>query len=135
MRLVINNPENLDLNFFCDYLIDYLRGVHFNISDLDAKLIEQWNEYLKILFPDVQVTVEHLIQLFFDNQIYYKEKNNYVITVDRAIKIEDVPIERIAQTIQDGALGIPGFDIFEQSYEAIGAQIATLYVEALEANQ
>lgn len=134
MRLIIKNPNNLDLDEFCDYLIQYLQNIYFNIQNFDAKLVEQWNRYLGILFPDIHITLEYLIEIFFENQIYYKKENDYIITVDKVVNIQNVPIERIAQTIQDGILGIQGFDIFEQLYQEIANQVGALYTE-WEANK
>lgn len=130
MRLIINNPYNQNYDDFCRYLIKYLNEIKINIADFDAKLINKWNDYLKIVFPEVpNISIQLILKLFLENQIYYKEDNNYVLTVDRNIKISGIPLERIIQTISAGALDIQGLDIIETIYQEVANLLTNLYYQ------
>ena len=130
MRLVINNPYNQNYDDFCRYLIEYLSEIKINIVDFDAKLINKWNDYLKIVFPEVtNISIQLILKLFFENQIYYKEDNNYVLTVDKNIKVDGIPLERIVQTISAGALDIQGLDIIGSIYQEVANIVTNLYYQ------
>ena len=126
MRLIIDNPDNLDLKDFCLYIIEKLT-YEINYIQINNQVKDLWNNYLKLVFSDENLTLQKVLKLFFNNQTYYKQKNNYIITVNNKIKIDDIPIDRIAQTIISGTLDIKGYDIFSEVYARIASQIDSLY--------
>lgn len=127
MSLIIENPNNLDLDGFCNYLISILYLESKNTSEFNAKLIGQWNEYLQIVFPDLNLTIASIIESYFKNQIYKEENQNYIVCVDKNTKIDNISIEKIAQTIEVGALDIKGYNIFQQIYQRVADKIPQLY--------
>lgn len=129
MRLIIKNPDKINLDDFCEYLIRIMQIYSSDISGLNAKLIAQWNEYLKVVFPEQHLDVKRVLKDFFKNQDYIIQNGNYIIGVDKNIKIPttDISIERVAQTIEEGNLDIKGYDIFTQVYQKISNNIVTLY--------
>lgn len=126
MRLILQNPFDLDLDSFCDYVIERLQQEVVNV-DFNQQLINLWDEYLKVVFPDLKVNTLKIIEIYFDNQIFRQEKENYIITVNPNTKISNIPLEQVAQTIAQGTLDIKGYDIFSDIYNKIASNIDMIY--------
>lgn len=126
MRLILQNSSNIDLDNFCIYLIERLQQQAAN-TDYNIRLLNLWDDYLQVVFPDLKLNTLQIIRLYFDNQIFKQDRDNYIITVDPNIKISNIPLEQIAQTISQGTLDIRGYDIFSDIYNEIASNIDVIY--------
>lgn len=126
MRLILQNSSNIDLDNFCIYLIERLQQQAAN-TDYNIRLLNLWDDYLQVVFPDLKLNTSQIIRLYFDNQIFKQDRDNYIITVDPNIKISNIPLEQIAQTISQGTLDIRGYDIFSDIYNEIASNIDVIY--------
>lgn len=126
MRLIIENPYELDLEDFCPYVIKKLQQ-YLDQTELNFQLLALWDKYLKIIFPNLKINTLDIINYYFNNQIIRKEKDNYIITVNPNIKISGIPLEQITQTISQGTLDIKGYDIFSEIYNKVASEIDTIY--------
>lgn len=126
MRLILQNSSNVDLDNFCIYLIERLQQQAAN-TDYNIRLLNLWDDYLQVVFPDLKLNTSQIIRLYFGNQIFKQDRDNYIITVDPNIKISNIPLEQIAQTISQGTLDIRGYDIFSDIYNEIASNIDVIY--------
>ena len=132
MRLLIENPNELNLDDFCSYLIGYIAHIQLKDLNLNAKLVSKWSQYLHTVFPidfpsNADVSFQNFIEQFLRNQIYTKGNGYYAIEVNNNIKIEGIRIERVVQTVEAGALDIKGYPLFTNIYKQIAKQLPLLY--------
>lgn len=128
MKLIIQNPTQLDLTDFCEYLIDYFQNISVGQLNLNAKLISNWNRYLQVIFPEIEgINLPYIIGLFLDNQTYNSNQNSFFLEVNKNIKIEGIPLERLVQTIEAGALDIKRYPIFTNIYKRVADILPILY--------
>lgn len=133
LGLTIHNPDNLDLTTFCKFLISRLRARAADTSKLNIQQVKRWDEYLDEIFKDytTKPTTKLIINKYFDNLTVIKDTNDnsYTILCNKNIKYPmlNIPIDTLANMINDGTLDRPRYDIFDQIYHDVEIQVPILY--------
>lgn len=129
----INNPQQLDLQLFCQYLIPLIRARANDFSKIDIRVEKLWDSYLQELFKKykVMINLKAIIRIYFNNLVIRKDMRDksYTITVNDNIKFPglDIKIDALAQMITIGNLDIAGYPLFDDIYEDIKIKVPTLY--------
>ncbi len=129
----INNPQQLDLQLFCQYLIPLIRARANDFSKIDIRVEKLWDSYLQELFKKYKVTInlKTIVRIYFNNLVIRKDMRDksYTITVNDNIKFPglDIKIDALAQLITIGNLDIAGYPLFDDIYEDIKIKVPTLY--------
>lgn len=132
MQLLIQNPDNIDLDTFCKYLCSYMYRAACDTSKFDRNQLKIWNTYLDNLFKDYEIkpTVQLIVKDYFRNLKWQKIKeNNYLISVDKNVLFENTKtsIDMIAALINDGNLSIKGYPIFDKIYTDVKENLQLFY--------
>jgi len=136
MQLVINNPDNLDLNSFCDWLkLRISNDVDNNAFPVNEQRVQPWEDYFKEIEvgwrmdaqgKPVVPTFKSIISNFFDNLVVEKIGQNYIIKANEILSVPGTSITwyMLARLINYGTLSIARYQYFDD--------VLNFYAEHLE---
>lgn len=138
MFLKISNPDDLDLDGFCEALIPALRDHANNEENQNKELANVWTEYFKshdlgwykdIAGNPITPTFEVIVDLYFSNLIITKVSDGYMIAEDPNILLNytDIKIDTLATMINDGVLTQKGYPYFENVFDEFAGSLQELY--------
>lgn len=134
LRYIINVDDCKDIKSFAKYIIDYIQKNILYLIEIDAKLDGAWQQYLDIVFPNSKLTLKKIILYYFDNLIFsINDDESQIVITSKDIELEDVKLENLIATIENGALDIRGYKIFQDIYNKI--PINNLYKKWLKLTQ
>lgn len=130
MYLLINNPENLNLDEFC---ADVCAKLYISCED-EAWYIpamrQYWDKYLAQIYRQVDhcPTVKEVFEAYFKNLKFTQEGLAYIITVNPTVKLKniDATVETLANLINYGTLDMPAYPLFDDVFDQVAEEITTL---------
>ena len=129
MQLFINNPDNLNLDNFCKFICLQMKLYFQDDSKQDKNLINVINNYLYNIYKNKLINYNNILNIYFDNLLYRKDnKNNYIITSNDNIKIDNIRIDSLVRLITNGTLSLPKYTIVEDIFKKVESMIDLLYI-------
>lgn len=133
LALKINNPDLVNLDTFCKFVISILRQRAADTSKLNRAKVEEWDNYFKEIFEgktNIPTTI-NIIKQYFNNLIIDKTlgKESYYILCDKNTKYSglDTSVDTLANMINNGTLSVARYSIFDEIYEDVGKNLQNLY--------
>lgn len=138
MKLVINNPDSLDLDDFISWLLKDIAKTATKKTMRNLALESVWSEYFKNTDfgwvrdsegNTVVPTIDFIISQFFKNLVVKKDSNSYIITDNSNIFIRgtSIPIELLASVMNDGTLDTPPYPYFDFIFDLYSKNLQELY--------
>lgn len=127
MNLTLIKPSKDSIQDFSRQVLELIKLNSKKKIDINAKLYGSWNEYLKTLFPNLNKSLNQIYQLFFKNQILIEGLDKYIITVNKNIKVDGIPLDLLANIINYGTLDMKGLNTFDKEYSLLADLIPSLY--------
>lgn len=140
MNLVIDNPDNLDLFNFCNWLIPKIRG-HI-LNSINKKLLIKWDKFLNssnILqfnkgFNRPLSTKDLIIASLYYLRVSKNANNSYIIEIDpnRNIPNSSAKFINIIKLIDKGNLSISPYNIITKTMNYFANNLQDYYQSYLE---
>lgn len=140
MHLLIENPDNLDIKDFVEWIMKEISSQALSNRYRKLEVEKLWDEYFNSVDfgwrrdefgKQIVPTVNFIINQFFTNLRIYVVGNNFDITVDPEVKImgTDISVENLATVMNYGTLDMQPYGYFELMFELFGKSIQDLYDE------
>lgn len=123
MRLTIENPENLNLAGFCNYLIKWVKE---NLTYNKEELVDR-DSYLQKIIPNYNWY--QLINQAKNNFIFYKQKSTYIIELSNEIYIyrTKFKLKDLIALLEYGNNEMPKYPIFTKLFDTIAEDLQTIF--------
>ena len=143
MHLIIENPDNLDLDKFAGWLCRVIREIATSGELEDRARAAQWDENLASINPGwaedefgnaTAPTVRYIASEYFSHLMIGRQGQNYVITTDPSLKLRgtSLTIDSIATLINEGNLSFYPYSYFDQVYDVVASMQKKLFVEWMQ---
>lgn len=143
MHLIIENPDNLDLDKFVGWLCKVIQEMATSGELEDRARATQWDENLASINPGwaedelgnaIAPTVRYIVSEYFSHLVIGRQGQNYVITVDPSLKLRgtSLTIDSIATLINEGNLSFYPYSYFDQVYDVVASMLKKLFVEWMQ---
>ena len=142
MNLVIDNPDNLDLDIFCEVLIKSMQN--YLASEIDEDQLIRFDAFLNnnniINYVDKSnrlLSTKAILIGSSYNLIVVKNKTNYTIELDPNVNIPNTYAKFIdmVKLINYGNLGLPAYPIYDNMMNYFADNIEDyfkIYLEEIE---
>lgn len=142
MNLVIDNPDNLDLDIFCEVLIKSMQN--YLASEIDEDQLIRFDAFLNnnniINYVDKSnrlLSTKAILIGSSYNLIVVKNKTNYTIELDPNVNIPNTYAKfiDIVKLINYGNLGLPAYPIYDNMMNYFADNIEDyfkIYLEEIE---
>ena len=138
MQLVIENPENKNLDSFCEWLIPKIGEALY--SNMQGKKFILFNKYIndhdivKWILGKRPISCYEVIKLWLYYLDYYRTNNSYIIKVDNNINIpnSNTRIISICNLINYGNISLNSYPIFDKAMDSIAKDLPNLYAKFLK---
>ena len=134
MRLGIKNPDKLDLDDFCSYLLRYLqRDLIASIDPMKCMARDDILDKINAKQFDgkkIQIDTKTLLEQGILSLKWQKDsQKNYEIVFDtkQTVYNSDVPIERVMRLIEYGTEGVTPLPFFKPMFEAFAKNLQEWY--------
>lgn len=138
MNLVIENPDNIDLNGFCKSLIVKMQEyMHMNMNPFK---LYKWDEFLnsgnfvRRYFSKAAVSTAEILLASTYNLIVRQQRNLYIIEIDPSINIPNTSAKfiNIVNLITYGNLSCPAYNIYNEMMRYFADNLQYYYELYLE---
>ena len=136
MELIIDNDENLDLDKFCNWLIEKIRT--YLIANIDDRKIsrfdDQINRSIKWQFPNKFISAKNILIASTYHLNWEKYNSRYTIYLDNNELIPQTYAKfiDIINLITYGNLYLQGYDIYDKTLKHFADNLFIYYQEYLE---
>ena len=138
MYLRIGNPDNLDLEEFAYWLKDQILDFINDESIKDIELENLWSKFFEEndlgwardeFGNPTPPTINHLLNIYFNNLIIKKQENDYLITNDSNIKLRNtnLTIDALTALMNYGTLAVPPYPYIDDVFQAFENNLQTYY--------
>lgn len=138
MYLEIDNPDNLELEAFTNWLRDQIIDYVEDTSTRETSLGNLWSEYFENndlgwardeSNTPVAPSTDFILNSYFDNLIINKNGYNYIITVDPNIKVKgtNLTIDALSALINYGTLLVPPYPYIDDIFELFSDRLQEYY--------
>ena len=130
MNLIISNPENIDLDDFCEWLIPQIQ--RYLIASIDDNHLIRWDYYLnlgstflKTYRFDRPVSSKEILIAGSYNLIVKKQPEQYTIelNMNTIIPNSSAKFINVISLINNGNLSMQGYNIYTQVMDYIANNI------------
>lgn len=138
MFLQILNPDNIDLQGFCNWLIPKIKEYANDQNNWDKALVEEWVKYFNlydfgwgrdIANQPIVPSFAFIVDSYFSNQVICKTNGSYFIMGNKntLLNYTDISIDSLAAMINDGTVDKKSYPFFEQVYEYFASRLSDYY--------
>ena len=139
MQLIINNPDNLNLDAFCDWLkLRISNDISRDSFPINEARAQTWEEYLReadvgwrrdAQNQPIIPTFKSIIYNFFDNLVVEKINQSYVIKANEILNVPGTSITwyMLARLINYGTLATPRYQYFDDVLNFYAEHLEELY--------
>ena len=128
MFLKILNPNNLDLQDFCNWLIPKIKEYANNQSHWNQELVNEWIEYFNkydfgwsrdVANQPIIPSFAFIVDSYFSNLATYTMNGAYFILANENLLLNytNITIDSLASMINDGTVDKKGYPYFEDVFQ------------------
>lgn len=138
MFLKILNPDDIDLQNFCDWLIPKIKDYANNQVHWNQDLVRDWMDYFNkydfgwsrdIANQPVVPSFAFIVDSYFSNLATYKITGAYFILADENLLLNytNITIESLASMINNGTVDKKGYPYFEDVFQYFADNLSSYY--------
>ena len=149
MFLRIDNPEGLELQGFCEWLITQIQDRANDSTLWNQGLVDSWSNYFhqfdfgwprdvanQPLVPSFALIVDS----YFSSLKVYKTGGSYYILADenRLLNSTEITIDSLASMINNGTVDMKGYPFFDEIFDFFAENVGdyySLYVDQQSAGE
>ncbi len=146
MFLQILNPDNLDLQDFCEWLIPKIKEYANDQNNWNQDLVKEWIKYFNeydfgwqkdAANQSIVPSFAFIVDKYFSNLGIYKTNGSYYILADENILLNytNITIESLASMINNGTVDKKGYPFFENTFEYFATNLTNyhkLYLDSVD---
>ena len=149
MFLQISNPDSLELQDFCEWLITHIQNRANDSSLWNQDRVDAWTNYLHqydfgwsrdVLNQPIVPSFAFIVDSYFSTLKVYKAGGSYYILADenRLLNSTEITVDSLASMINNGTVDMKGYPFFDEVFSFFAEHIEdyfSLYMDQQSAGE